>query len=423
MSASRDQRGSRAPALVAAGLAVVMASVMASSPGRAEEILYEQKLEPYPFPITVPARIGDGTYTFILDTGGGPNGFDPSLSKLLGPPRGTRPASEFRRNLDLTVYDCPPIILGGANPLSTMTPALSLKGDWGGTGPRGITLLHMLAIISDCARYRADLGIDIRGVLGLSFWNRYALVLDYDHHALRVTIGPFTPPAGMESLDLGTTLDAPSIRLAIEGTTEDFVVDTGFNGSVGLRDDLFKSFVAKGIIKPSGEFNGAAGGQSRDPVGWFNQGQLLGLDLNAVPVVDVGNVNVVGLEFMANFNVIVDFKNAKFWYRDRQAPPAIRLNKMLGAILKFSNGHNHIFEIDPQGGAAREAGLKIWDRIVRLGPLREADLNAVSIYELCLSHANETLDVEVTRPGESQRIIAKLKLPEKQYEYPPRKAK
>ncbi len=60
---------------------------------------------------------------------------------------------------------------------------------------------------------------------------------------------------------------------------------------------------------------------------------------------------------------------------------------------------------------------------MRLGALKEADINIASLYELCLNHAGETLEVEIQRPSEEKPIVTRLKLPEKEFVYPPREVK
>ena len=54
------------------------------APLSAEEVLYEQKLEPQLIPILVPVSIAGNNYTFIFDSGATYDFLDPALNRFLG---------------------------------------------------------------------------------------------------------------------------------------------------------------------------------------------------------------------------------------------------------------------------------------------------------------------------------------------------
>ena len=105
-------------------------------------------------------------------------------------------------------------------------------------------------------------------------------------------------------------------------------------------------------------------------------------------------------------------KEAKLFYEPRKTLPPIDKRKMLGMIVLFPDGGNSVYHLDAHG-AADHAGIKEHDHIARLGPWRGAELNAISLYKLCIEHSGENLEVEIQRNGKGKRIVTHLQLPQK----------
>lgn len=64
--------------------------------------------------------------------------------------------------------------------------------------------------------------------------------------------------------------------------------------------------------------------------------------------------------------------------------------------------------MDPGGEAAKTGSLRNDDVILKLGPLRESELNLASIYELCVKYAGQTIDIEYRRDGDENILKARL---------------
>ena len=370
----------------------LMACLLFSSgaPAADDNVLFEQKLEPYPFPIIVSVVIAGTGYPFILDTGAGFDVLDPSLERALGPATGSESVKTSGGNTDVKLFKAPPITIKGRIEVEA----------W---------LIRRLQEI---------FGIAISPEAEL-------LALDFDHGELRIFKGNVKPPAPMQTSELAIqTGGTVAIKAEMEGRELEFLVDTGSNGYIGLAHDIYAQMVSDGTIKEEeggGSRTETGAGAVTQPRAHFTKGHLLGVDLAGMPVSDANTLCNVGIGFLLNFDSMIDFQGAKFRYLIRQASPPLDHHAMLGLMLMYSHGRNHVFKVSSVTGAAKEAGIKVWDHIVRLGPLKGPEINEIGIYELCLNHAGETLEVEIERPGEEQPLLRHLTIPEKKYEYPPRK--
>jgi hypothetical protein len=172
--------------------------------------------------------------------------------------------------------------------------------------------------------------------------------------------------------------------------------------------------------KPKGE-NLDLGGAIKSREGKFQKGELLDRPLKDWKVDSGGDLNLLGLAFLVNYNLIIDFEHAKLFYQARACDPPVSDTKILGAAVLFAKGEGLIYKLRPEGGAAREAGLTEGDRIVRFGDLMDGDFNARSLYELCLQHAGEKLRVDVVHegsPGTHQTLQKQIQLGPKAYWFP-----
>jgi hypothetical protein len=367
----------------------------------ADGVLYEQKLNPYPFPITCPVTIANKTYLFVLDTGASGNIADPTLKPFLGAYVGDKTIVTLGNNINASLFKTSSITMGA----------------W--------KLLNAEIALSDFQGMRNALGLNIKGVIGAGALRDCALAVDFDRQTVKALSGNVGAPVGASALKVRVSgNNVPVITEQLGGRPREFIIDTGANAYIGLQHDTFLEMAASGIIATSESpsvLHETASGHVSDTNGYFTKGQLLGLDLKDIPVVDTNSFpNNIGMSFLLGFNFTLDLMNERFYFEHRRCPPPIRFSKMIGAILKFSTGSNHVYQLIPGGGAAQDAGIKVWDHIVRLGSLKEGDIDVVSLYELCLHHAGETLEVEIERAGEEKPLLKHLKLPAMEYVFPPR---
>jgi hypothetical protein len=364
------------------------------------EILYQQKLLSYPFQPIVPLTIDGRIYQFMFDTGTYAPIFDPSLRGLLGTVAEKGGLQSFGGVTETDIFNAPPMMLGR------------------------LKLPAWLAATKSHAIHRTVSGTAIKGIMGIKPLDQYSIWLDFDHEALKVVKDMTEPPAGMTPLELrffaeGTT---PKFETDIQGKKLLFLEDTGFNGFVGLEHSVFVSLVADGLISqaptPDAKVSGVQYGGTRFARGWFRGGSLLGMELKDVPVMDSVNVNHLGMSFLVYFNSILDLAGKKFYYERRKEFGLLLHEKMLGAVILFPEGRNVVYSLYLGQSAARDAGIREGDHIARIGSLTDREMSAVSLYELCLHHYSEIMEVEVQRPGQSSTFVTHLLMPQRRYAFP-----
>ena len=370
--------------------------------GIGEELLYEQRIRPIPFQISVPVTIGAQVLSFVFDTGAGAHMIDPQLQGFLHNELGKYAITGSGGEKEVRLFEAPSMRIG-----TWAVPS----------GRMGVF---------DCAPIRNLLGTNLRGILGNEAIQKVSVDVDFDKAQLRLLRNSKTSEWKMSRalLRMSPTMQVPAINVGIEKEELEVLVDTGSNECIGLRHERFEKLVADGTIKRElGRLSVSREtitGQHKTSEGRFVKGKLLGLELKDMPVTDTGNIESLGMEFLINFNFVIDLPNGAFYFQKRNAEPPLRHNLMFGAALSFIDGHCRVLALASGGGPAQDVGLKQGDEIVKIDPLSGKDLCLSSIYELCLNKAGQTIDVEFLHTGDAQPIKTRLVIGKKQFLYPPR---
>jgi len=362
------------------------------------DVLFQQQLHPYPVQPIIPLNVDGKAYPFMLDTGTYGPIFDFSIRKILGPVAQKGMLSSFGSQTETDFYNAPRMNIGR------------------------LTLAEWMAATQDCSVHRKVSGLDVRGIMGIKPLDSYSIWFDFDHETLKIE-AQAPPPEDMTALDfvyMGSK-QIPRVQVELEGETVQFIVDSGFNGSMGLQHEVFAKLVANGSIRQmenAGSERLVGGGAEKVASGRFKSGTLFGLDLASSEVHDSGSVSNIGMAFLLNFNFVFDLAGKKFYYVRRHVPPTLDPQQMIGAVILFPEGRNVIYRINRGPSAAREAGLKEGDHIVRMGSLTDNLMNAAAIYDLCLHHYSEIMEVEVARPGVEKTFITHLQMPRQHSAFP-----
>jgi hypothetical protein len=133
---------------------------------------------------------------------------------------------------------------------------------------------------------------------------------------------------------------------------------------------------------------------------------------------DSVNVNHLGMSFLVYFNSILDLAGKKFYYERRKNFGLLLHERMLGAVILFPERRNAVYSLYIGQSAARDAGIHEGDHIARIGSLTDREMKAVSLYELCLHHYNEIMEVEVQRTGQASSFVTHLLMPKRQFAFP-----
>jgi hypothetical protein len=371
-------------------IAVVCVIGWAAASAQTNVVLYEQHLFPYPVSIVVPVQVGDEVHSFLLDTGSSGTIFDPALRGSLGPLLTHAQTSTPAGRVEISVYQGPSLVMGHGH-----IPAMSVG-------------------LKDMAPVRRITGYNIRGILGARAFNGAALSLDFDHQSLKF-LKHATPSRDMESVELEPGPDhvSPCLLIRLGGQTLRFGIDLGYNGAIGLSKDTYAACLNSGIIRElrgQDDVSVTFGGSMRHHLARFVKGELLGRSLSDFTTSVKGDFNLVGLDFLVNFDFIIDPEHARFFSKLRKVPPAANVSQLTGATFVFDDGCLVVDQLLTGPGPARVAGLREGDRLVQLGYLKRGQFNMATVYEAAMSGVGQTLMVQALRKGSSDPIVTQLQI-------------
>ncbi len=349
----------------------------------------------------------------FLDTGVYGEVFDPSVAGFLPPSMGETTVNSVGGKRKAKLFVAPSITLGSWH------------------------LPEMVCVESDMEWWRKGIGRDARGVLGWGAIRETAIKVDFDHQKLQfiaefnapTSAKPYTGAAAKDLayvfLSVENDSRIPMIRSTIRDIPVEWMMDMGTNHCLGLKHDLFDKMVKAGVIhrdtSKAKDRTLTAVGNTPLAGGHFTEGNLLGVALKDLPVYDTGDANLIGLSFLINFNLIIDFSGNRLYFTRRNTTPPISTLEMLGAVLEYGKEGCGVWALHPEHGRAAEAaGLAVGDLILQLGALRGENINGSTVYNLCRTGAGKVIEVQASRAKTKEIFKTRLRLSDMRYLYPPR---
>lgn len=172
-----------------------------------------------------------------------------------------------------------------------------------------------------------------------------------------------------------------------------FLFDTGFNGGVYMNGKDIKSANEHStLIAEERRFYGNIGrvltGNIYDTVVDYKTNFRIANNLNAdsvsVRMSKSINQNLIGMEFIKRFNVIIDYKNKNIYLQTNRnySPDISSFFKVKGLSASTNLKHELIIQAMVVGSIAEVAGLKIGDEIISVNGLRVDSANICEIDNL-----------------------------------------
>jgi hypothetical protein len=285
--------------------------------------------------ILLPVRLKGKTYHFAMDTGASVTAYDRSLKPLLGQPISTARGETNSKLIDVQLF----------------APPDAKIGDLPVRGPLPVTVLDLRAL-------REASGLDVYGVIGMDFLQRYVIRIDFDRGKVAFL------RAGQA--DAGRAVPMPfkrgtywvEVQLGGVAGPQWFMVDTGDHNSLGLTKDLLGHLVRAGKASWGAQrlrADAAGEHQERDArlapltVGGFEHHRLTA---NAV----TGN-NVLGLGYLSRYVVTFDFPGGRLYLKKGgtfdQPEPCDRT----GLTLRRIAGKATVYAV-AKGSPAESAGIR-----------------------------------------------------------------
>lgn len=209
------------------------------------------------------------------------------------------------------------------------------------------------------------------------------------------------------------------VYLQIEGKERKFGFDTGFSSDISLLVKNKKEVQSLPTKKVAyGEVYQVAGGIVRDSVETKTAKNIVvcGTDLQVsesdIALVPNNMYNLVGMEFIQNFNWILDYKNKKVYLQERKTPyvktaAGFYSNpEILGVSISFASAPVKVKTL-VRDGKAEKSGLKLDDVVLKVNGVELSEIppceRSKKVKEIILS--SETAVFEVERAGEIHQIL------------------
>jgi hypothetical protein len=333
-------------------------------------------------PITLPVKIREREYLFLLDTGTSYSTFDTSLTNLLGTSVGVRPLVTLGGPIKAPFFDPPEAFLG----------PLDLRQ--GG-------LINAV----DLENFRRVIGRDVRGMLGMGFLKNYVVRVDFDSAKLQ-----FRRWDGRSHPEWGTAVH-------LVKPTEDnilpfanarppwggnmlFCVDSGCDSSVSMVTNAFARATDQAVIAQG--LAATAAGVRHDRSGRLTSLTLGGFEHRGL-VVNEDNSNVIGLRILSHYVVTFDFPGMKMYLQKGQAFDKPDEVDMSGLHLWCIGDRITVHAVD-DGSPASTAGIKPEDVVLKVG---EQSASAIDIYDLRdLLKSGDGKEIKMTlKRGEEQKVV------------------
>jgi hypothetical protein len=240
--------------------------------------------------LAVPVTLGEEEHLFMLDTGTTFNTFDLALRRHLGEPVQQGTGKTGSGDIAVSAF----------RPPNALVKGLELGKD----EPVVCTDLNMV-------RYAT--GQDIQGILGVPFFKRYIVQLDWDRALLHI-LEPDAPPDPEwgDALPLSfDELEGPVLEAVLPGGQGlPLLVDVGLDATGTLDDELFSRLANDEALRITGSrIVATAGGNVRRCTGRLRYLQVGRFEHRGL-IVGQGNSNKIGLAYLSRYKATFDFRNA-----------------------------------------------------------------------------------------------------------------
>ncbi len=357
-----------------------------SIPAAPDGVIAEFAIGDQDGPIFVPVVFKGIERNFVLDTGATHTFFDIAFRDDLGDPVQSGEIATAGDPIQGTLYHAPEARVGPLNLKQAET-----------------------VICYDHRMISMVVGKRIDGILGMNFLKRYIVRIDFDNGKL-ILLDPKTLPSPLwgEVVEIhrhkmGVFLTQARI---LDADTA-MLIDTGYNGTGTLLKKLF-DYVRK-----------AQGGRTATSLGETASGtvssQMIRLQRLTVGsrrysnvLVDEGNSNMLGLEFLARHVVTLDFPRERMYLKKGKHFDRVDEADMSGLHLLKVGGKVTVHSVD-KDSPAQKAGIEAHDIILTVNSQSAAEMDMAAVRNLLRSGDKKKIDMTVKHGGTKKTVSFLLK--------------
>ncbi|MBT3279554.1 MAG: PDZ domain-containing protein [Phycisphaerales bacterium] len=361
----------------------LLAVLVCGRSARADEPLARIEIAPGGSPIIVPVTLGGKTYSFLLTTTLPRTAIDPSLREHLGKPKEYYDVTKDGVTTRVPIFYAPD---------AKIAKGLTLK-----TG--GVVVLR------DFQKIREITGLDIRGMIGMSFLRQYTIRIDFDRGLLDFykALPPNAAPKEFGSM-LKVTFhkELPFLPGELFGRTLPFLMHLSYPGSGMLEKNLFTGYLKSGKIKKTKlTMLELAGGTHRSIMGRIPSFSLKTVGTFTNLLFDSGQGNFLGLGFFRRFNLTLDFPNGRLFFAPskqfRVEDQADMSGLHLRSTRKKSEAETVYIEAVAKGSPAEAAGLKSGDVLIKINSQNILDYTLAAIRNFLKSKPSQRVELVFRR--------------------------
>ncbi len=338
--------------------------------------------------LLVPVTVAGETYMFLLDTGASLCAFDKSLGPLLGEPVGREYVQTASGVEAIDIYFPDQVFVGGIA-LSRDEPATC----------------HDL---SGLARVT---GHDIRGLLGMTFMVDRALQLDFEEQKIRFLSSPVRADDDLGQairIDMEPGVWIPTMSVTVADTIQwEVKLDTGCSGFGVMERETYDQLLDLGSMAPFGVGGAVSSHRTYREERGVLDSLSFGSSVHRGPVLGRGEASVLGVPFIARYEVILDFPERVGYFRETGAVAFPDHLDYSGLVL-MKLGNELVVRWASVGGPAHTAGLQQGDVILTLGGRDAADLSLACAEEEIQRALGGKLPVAVFREGKELELMLDL---------------
>lgn len=248
--------------------------------------------------------------------------------------------------------------------------------------------------------------VRVAGLIGMAFFQKYLLELDFRSKTLIMRTPPFGAWAQVDCAELTLREHTRwySVRSRLSGDPYEMIVDTGsdFTGVSNVRN------------------LNSAWPSTRKKIWMFDGCREYVVAL--VPSIHIGNRDVgpvelcclsankpgiLGLDVLSRFVTVLDYKNRRFALREHnEGPCAPRIQAEIGFTLTTAGTECRVDSID-SNSTAFQSGLRRGDVIFEIDGIRTSGLSIPAISRLLAGYAGIDANVVVGRTPKLPRLTRK----------------
>lgn len=336
-------------------------------------------------PILLPVSLDGKECLFMLDTGATFHTFDFSLRQYLGSPVRTGTGITGSTDIAIQAFSPPTARIG----------RLELDRD-------------ELVTCADLTVLRYATGKEIHGILGMPFFKRRIVQIDWDSGTLYV-LKANTPPDAEWGQAFQVTFDKLGGPILEASLADDrptrFLIDLGVDATGTLADTVFSQLIDRNVLNITGDrIVATAGGNDRRFTGRLDDlrvGQFTHRNL----IFSQGTSNKLGIGYLSRYCVTFDLPNSSVYLKKAGGYSRTDHEDMSGLRLMRVEGETIVHSVD-EGSPAYMTGIRSRDRIVQIAGKPASEYELANVRRLLRSGDGKEIDLTSKRgPYETTSTI------------------